>query len=61
LPPQAPSPIQAIQENVELEQLQVEDWEDETIKKLTGSIKSRSYHEKADGSSVCRSQKATYQ
>jgi hypothetical protein len=30
-PPQTPSPIQAIQENVVLELLQVEDWEDEAF------------------------------
>jgi hypothetical protein len=30
-PPRAPLPIQVIQENAELEQLQVEDWEDDII------------------------------
>jgi hypothetical protein len=31
LPPRAPLPIQVIQENAELEQIQMEDWEDDAV------------------------------
>jgi hypothetical protein len=69
-PLRVPLPIQVYQENAELEQIQLEDWEDKAFEGKAGQgstgdresqPRTKSYHKKASSNSACRSQKAAHQ